>query len=134
MLPTQKTFLLRLDSQIEDNKAWLNSLALALIGNSLEKMDDEDEFLLFDRFKLMILELDSLNALSKSDFDEQSEDVVAIEISSFWEGVNKKMVRLPKNKKAEVEKVQMKLQKTLSSDTTINIAALSNILNELFRK
>ncbi len=133
LLPKQKIFLQRIDSQIEDKKAWLNSLAQALIGNTLEKVKDEDEIILFDKFKAAVLELDSLNKLSKSDYKEDKEDVFDLQITSFTDGTNKKIVRLPKNKRAEIDAIQLDLRKNLSKNNTLNIAALTNLLKEMLK-
>ncbi len=133
LLPHQKTFVLRLNLPL-DRKAWLNSIVQATVGNNLEKLKDEEELALLDKFKIMILELDSLTSLSKSDFVEEKEDVIGVEISSFNEGVNKKIVRLPKNKKKDVQSLEQSIKQKMSSDKAVNIVALVNILKELFRK
>lgn len=133
LLPSQKTFVQRLDSQLDDRKAWLSSLAQALIGTTLEKLKDTDEPLIYEKFKSMILELDSLTKISKSDFSEEKEDVISLEINSFNSGSSKKLIRLPKSKQAEVKLIEESLRLTLSKDKTMNIAALTNLLNELFR-
>jgi hypothetical protein len=131
LLPNQKTFIQRIDSQIEDKKAWLNSLAQALLNTTLDKLKDEDEIVLYDKFKSMVLDLDSLTNLSKSDFKEDKEDVFDLQINSFFDGISKKLVRLPKNKKAEVENIQNELKQKLSKNNSLNIAALTNLLKEI---
>ena len=40
LLPNQKIFIQRLDSQIDDKKAWLSSIAQSVIGKSLETIKD----------------------------------------------------------------------------------------------
>lgn len=134
LLPNQRIFVQRLDSQIEDKKAWLNSLVQCLINNTLDKIKDEEEILIYDKFKSMILELDSLTTLSKSDFKEDKEDVFDLQINSFFDGISKKIVRLPKNKKNEVNNIQLELKKKLSKDNSLNIAALTNLLKEILKK
>lgn len=133
LLPNQKIFIQRLDSQIDDKKAWLNSLVQALVGRTLDKITDEDEILVYDKFKSMILELDSLTSLSKSDFNEDKEDVFDLQINTFFKGISKKIVRLPKEKKEEVSKIQKELENVLSKDNTLNIAALTNLLKEMLK-
>lgn len=134
LLPAQRTFIQRLDSELDDKRAWLNSLVQSLTGTTLEKLKDEDEILVYDRFKSMILELDSLTNISKSDFSEDKEDVMSLEINSFIDGVNRKLVRLPKNKKDEIRGIENTIRTKLSSDRTLNIAALANLLKELLKK
>lgn len=133
LLSSQKVFVQRLDSLIDDKKAWLNSLVQALINTTLDKINDEDELLISDKFKSMVLELDSLTSLSKSDFKEDKEDVFDLQINTFFDGISKKMVRLPKNKKEEVNNIQSELKKGLSKDKTLNIAALTNLLKEMLK-
>lgn len=130
-LPNQKSFLQRLDSAIEDKNPWLNSIAQAVTNKTLDNFKDEDEFLLKDKFKGMIVDLDSLTEISKADVDEVTEDVVGIELSSFANGVNKKIIRLPKNKQKEINKIEETLKAQLSKDKTLNIAAVANILKDL---
>ena len=133
-LPHQKTFIQRLDSQLDDKKAWLSSIAQAVIGKPLQTIKDEEEILLYDKFKTLILELDSLTNISQADLDEENEDILGIEMSSFVDGIQKRMVRLPKTKKKEVNKVEELLRSKLSKDKSINIAAIASILKELLQK
>ncbi|MBZ4040944.1 MULTISPECIES: hypothetical protein [Flavobacterium] len=133
LLPSQKIFVQRLDSQIDDKKAWLNSLVQSLIGKTLDKTTDEDELLIYDKFKSMIMELDSLTSLSKSDFNEEKEDVYDLQINTFFKGISKKIIRLPKEKKEEVFKIQKELENVLSRDSSLNIAALTNLLKEMLK-
>ncbi|OFY07326.1 MAG: hypothetical protein A2W93_12035 [Bacteroidetes bacterium GWF2_43_63] len=133
-LPHQKTFIQRLDSDLDDRKAWLSSIAQVIIGKSIEIINDEDEFILKDRFSIMIRELDSLTNISKSDFNDGKEDVLGIELSSFVDGINKSLIRLPKTRRTEVAQIETVIKSKLSKDKTINIAALANILKELLRK
>jgi hypothetical protein len=134
LLPNQRTFVQRLDSQLDDKNAWLNSLVQSLTGSTLEKLRDEDEIIVCDKFKDMILELDNLTHISKSDFSEDKEDVISLEINSFLEGVSKRLIRLPKNKKEEIKGIQNSLKNHLSKDKTLNIAALTNLLKEVIGK
>jgi len=133
-LPHQKIFIQRLDSEIDDKKSWLNSIAQAVIGKSLEVLKDEEEILLYDKFKTLIHELDNLTNISKIDLDEEHEDAFEIEVSSFTEGINKSLIRLPKTKKKQVSKIEDLIKSKLSTDKSINIAALASILKELLKK
>ena len=131
LLSNQKTFVQRLDSPLDDRKAWLNSLVQAVTGKTLESFSDEDEILLYEKFKAMILELDSLTKISKSDIDESKEDVIGVKIDSFFSEIDPKVVRIPKNKSKEIEKLKNELKVKLGKDSTSNIAAVLNLLKEL---
>lgn len=133
LLSNQKTFVQRLDSPLDDRKAWLNSIAQAVTGKTLEAFTDEDEILLYEKFKAMILELDSLTKISKSDIDESKEEVIGVKIDSFFSKIDPKVVRVPKNKSKEIEQLKNELRNKLGKDNTSNIAAVLNLLKELLQ-
>ena len=133
LLSNQKTFVQRLDSPLDDKKAWLNSIAQAITGKTLEMFSDEDEILLYERFKSMILELDSLTTISKTDIDENQEEVIGVKIDSFFSKIDPKVVRVPKNKSKEIEQLKNELKNKLGKDNTSNIAAVLNLLKELLQ-
>jgi ribosomal protein S15P/S13E len=133
LLANQKTFIQRLDSPLDDKKAWLNSIAQAVGGKTLEMFSDEDEILLYERFKSMILELDSLTKISRTDIDESKEDVIGVKIDSFFSKIDPKVVRVPKSKSKEIEILKNELKNKLGKDNTSNIAAVLNLLKELLQ-
>ncbi len=133
-LPHQKTFIQRLDSQLDDRKAWLSSIAQSVIGKSLETIKDEEEIILYDKFKTLVLELDSLTHISQADLDEEHEDVLGIEMSSFVDGIQKRMIRMPKTKKKEITKIEESIKAKLSNDKSLNIVAVASILQDLLQK
>jgi len=131
LLPHQKTFIQRIDSALDDKRAWLNSISQAVIGKPLENFRDEDEILLYDKLQNLMFELDSLTRLSKADVDEDKEVVLGIQFDSFITGVKQNLVRLPKNKSKEIEKAKTTIGNHLTGDRIINIAALTKLLQEL---
>ena len=131
LLSNQKTFVQRLDSPLDDKKAWMNSIAQSVAGKTLEMFSDEDEIFLYERFKSMILELDSLTKISKTDIDESKEEVIGVKIDSFFSKIDPKVVRIPKSKSAEVELLKNELKNKLGKDKTSNIASVLNLLKEL---
>lgn len=133
LLSNQKTFVQRLDSPLDDKKAWLNSIAQAITNKTLEIYVDEDEIMLYERFKSMIFELDSLTKISKADIDESKEDVIGVKIDSFFSKIDPKVVRVPKNKSQEIEQLKNELRNKLGKDNTSNIAAVLNLLKELLQ-
>lgn len=133
LLSNQKTFIQRLDSPLDDKKAWLNSIAQAITNKTLERFSDEDEILLYEKFKSMILDLDSLTKISKNDIDESKEEVIGVKIDSFFSKIDPKVVRVPKNKSKEIELLKDELKNKLGKDNTSNIAAVLNLLKELLQ-
>ena len=133
LLKNQKAFIQRLDSPLDDKKAWLNSIGQAIMGKTLERFSDEDEILLYEKFKSMILDLDSLTKISKTDIDESKEEVIGVKIDSFFSKIDPKVVRMPKSKSKEIEQLKDELKNKLSKDNTSNIAAVLNLLKELLQ-
>jgi len=133
LLANQKTFVQRIDSQLDDKKPWLNSIAQSITGKTLDSFTDVDEILLYEKFKSMVLELDSLTHISLADIDESKEEIIGVKIDTFFSTINPKIVRIPKNKSAEVKLIQNNLKKRLSDDKTTNLAAILNLLKELLQ-
>ena len=133
LLPHHKKFLQRLSSALDDRTAWLNSVAQALIGKSLENLRDEEEALLYDRFKSTVLELDSLVQLSEASIEEDKEEALKLEITSF-EVIQKSVVRYPKKKASEISGIESGIKMQLGKDKTLNIVALANVLKDLLGK
>ena len=122
-----------MDSKLDDKQAWLNSISQAVVGKPLEGLKDEDEFALYDKFKTLMSELDSLNGLSQIEVNETEEEAISVELSSFSDGVKKRFVRLPKTKSLEANAVESQIKATLSSNKSLNIVAVTNILKELLQ-
>lgn len=134
LLPFQKIFIQRLDSSIDDKQLWLNSICQAVTGTTLDRISDDEELKLYDKFKMMILELDSLTQISNSKLSSDKEELMSLEINSFGTGSSKKTIRIPKIKSSEVTKIEDELRKTLSKDASVDITALANLLKELMVK
>jgi hypothetical protein len=130
-MPQQKSFVQRIDSQIEDKKAWLNSFVFGVIGNTLEKLTDEQEKLLYDSTKSLMAEIDSLNTLSKEDFNEEDERVFNFKLDTFNQKSKDMVIRIPKNKNKAIIESEQKIKGYLSNDKNVNIAVLTNLLNEI---
>ncbi|MBD0295710.1 MAG: hypothetical protein ICV84_11025 [Flavisolibacter sp.] len=134
LLANQKTFVQRLNSPLDDRKAWLNSIAQAVVGKPLDAFRDDDELRLYDKFKRLIRDLDNLTSLSSEDINPEKEAVFSVEITSFVDGVSKELVRMPASKKTQVDEVESVIRKELQGDNDVNIAALTNILKDLLKK
>lgn len=131
LLPAQKTLVQRIDSVLDDKRAWLSSICQAITGRTLETLKDEDELVLFDKLKSMVIELDSLTILSEVEIDDRTEEVIGLQIDSFDEGKRQKVIRLPKNMTEKVDEIKATVKNVLSSDRSFNIAALTKLLQEL---
>jgi ribosomal protein S15P/S13E len=133
LLAEQKTFVQRIDSALDDKKGWLNSISQAVVGKPLDSFKDEDEILLYDRFKSMVIALDGLTNISRSDINEDKEEVIGVKIDSFFSAIAPKIIKIPKHKELEINEIKTQLKRKLTGDKTLNIAALVNLLKELLK-
>lgn len=134
LLQKQRIIIQRINSELDDRNAWLNSIVQSVVGTTLDKFTDELELILFDKFKFSILELDTLTNMSKADFSEDKEDLINVEIGTFAEGLKSQLIRLPKSKDQQVSKMEDELRSTLTKDRTVNIAALTKLLKNLLNE
>lgn len=133
LLSDQKTFVQRIDSGLDDKKGWLNSISQAIVGKPLDSFRDEDEIMLYDKFKSMVIAIDGLTNISKSDLDDDKEEIIGVKIDSFFSTIAPKIIKIPKHKEVEINEIKTQLKKKLSGDKTLNIAALVNLLKDLLK-
>lgn len=133
LLNHQKAFYKSLFSELDDRKAWLNSLAQSCIGKQLHLITDEEEVVLHERVKDWVYELDNLCEISQSDIDELKEEVLKVEITSFVQGLNKNLIRIPKTKSKEVDAKVDEIKTLLSKDKRLNVTILAKLLQEYLK-
>lgn len=132
--PQQKTFFTRLQSALDDRTAWLASIAQSCLGKALTAFTDEDEVLLCERVKDLVYELDNISEISRADVNNEEEEVLKLEITSFVQGLNKNLLRIPAQKNKAVEAQVSKFRANLDrKDRQLNIAALTKLLQELLQ-
>lgn len=135
LLPKQKTLHLRLLSALEERNAWLESIVQAVLGKNMRQMRDEDELIVYDKLREAIQALDNLCELSAlTDDTAQAAPAVRVEITSTGQGSQKFLHRVPMQKEDEVAAVVTKLRAQLSADASVNISALTRLLQEVMSK
>lgn len=126
-----KVLILRINTPLEDRKSWINSIATVIINKSLDKFTDDDEKAFQIRFPQLVHELDNLTEISKGEIDEDKEEVLKFEITTFVKGVQKNLIRMPKNKSIKIDKLAEQIKPMLNSkDKQANIALLIKLLQE----
>lgn len=128
--PHLKVFLQRLNSNLDDKTTFLSSLSHAIIGKQLEDINDEEEVVLFVKFKEWIHELENFTEIESKVASEYVHDAVKIEITSLKEGVNKQVLSIPKSKQKEVEKKKSEFSQYLTNDREMNIFILAKLLKD----
>lgn len=128
--PRQKVFFQRLNSELDDRRSWLSSMAQACTGKALDAFTDDDEPLLYENLKEMIHELDNFTDISLADENPEREDIYKLEITSILEGLKRELVRIPKSKEKQVEEKEFAMKKLLTKDKYLNIAILTKLLKD----
>lgn len=131
LLPHQKVFYTRIQSELDDRRAWLASVSQSCIGKPLTTISDEDELVLFEKMKDIFYELDNLSDISKEQINNETEEVVKLEITSFVQGLNKNLLRIPKGKTKEVDDGVSKIRTILGKDKKMNIVVLTKLLQQI---
>ncbi len=129
LLPGQKTFYDRLLSPLDDRNAWLSSISQSVIGKTLDRINDDEEHVLYDKFLNAIHELDNLNDIYLQNVDLDVEDVFKLEITQPQNGLSNKIIRLPKPKTESILDFEKKLDAIFSKEQGLTkIAILANLL------
>ena len=130
LLPSQKTFIQRINSPLNDRDSWIASIAQALIGKTLTSIEDKDENVLKDNLKHLVKELDNLAELEKLDFDTDKEEVFKLDFTTKKKGLIPHLVRIPKAKIEKAQKTIDSIQKELGTNKQLRIAILAKLLKE----
>lgn len=130
LTPVQKSFYLRLISDIEDKKSWINSVCNIILKKQLDSINDDEEIILYDKLKDSFQELDNWCEISKLQVDTNSEEVIKYDITSLNESLSQNILRYPKSKEKQIISLQEKINKILTKDKSTNKAALIKILKE----
>ncbi len=62
--------------------------------------------------------------------DKEKEEIFKLEITSFIDGLYKKLIRLPKKKTKTMLKIEKDIKAKLSEDKQLNITTLTKLLRE----
>lgn len=124
----QKTFLLRLNSPINDRNSWIESISHAILKKRLVDIQDQEEDVLKDQLLHIFKELDNL--LEIDEVTNEDDDAFKLDITTRDSGMKGIVVKLNKSKKKEVDKAIAILNKELTDDKSLRIMALAKLLKK----
>lgn len=130
ILPSQKTFMLRVNSELDDRDSWLNSICFSLLSKPLDRILDKDEDVLKEKLSFIVKELDNLCDIKNVNFDETEEEVYKIDFTSQNQGLKNHLIRISKQQKEEVEKSITEIESSLGDDKQLRIAVLAELLKK----
>lgn len=129
--PKLRVLIQRINTPLDDRQSWISSIATAIMAKPLDQFTDNDELEFHTIFPKRIHELDNLTDISKKDIDDDKEEVLKLELTSFVKGVQQNLIRLPKSKVKQIEEKKQSIQKLLDTkDKQANIALLIKLLQE----
>lgn len=132
LLPHQKVFYNRLNSELDDRKSWINSLVHALISKNLDNINDDEEEIIYEKMNNIFRELDNLCEFSNLHIDKLNEEAIKIELNPLNESLKKEIVRLPKKQIKELGNLEKTFRKELhkTSNKKLRKYLLAKLLNE----
>lgn len=129
--PKLRVLVQRINTPLDDRQSWISSIATAIMGKPLDQFTDEDEQGFQSIFPRRVHDLDNLTDISKKDIDEAKEEVLKLELTSFVKGVQRNLIRLPKEKAQLIDLKKQTIQDLLyKNDRQANIALLIKLLQE----
>lgn len=129
--PKLRVLIQRINTPLEDRQSWINSIATAIIGKSLDQFTDQDEVTFNILFQKRIHDLDNFSDISNKDIDESKEELLKIELTSFVRGVQQNFIRFPKEKNKQIDKMKTSIKGMLNAnDKQANIVLLIKLLQE----
>lgn len=121
-----KNFYSRLTSKFADKKTWLESVCFAILKKPLEKIKDSEKAYLRTAIQDKLYQLDDYVEMHKS----SEEEIVRLHITQNNAQPKTKQIVIPKAKQKDVEKLANNIEELLSSDSSVNIAALIRLINK----
>lgn len=121
-----KNFHSRLIGQYDNRTTWIESVCYAVLNKPLEKIKDSEKAFLLTSLRDKLFQLDDYVEMHKSD----NESIVRLHITQNKESAITKQVVVPKESIPEVNLLEKKIEELLSSDNTVNVAALINLIKK----
>ena len=111
--PYQKSFYMRLTSELDDRTSWLNSLVHSLLNKNLDTINDDEEEILYSKIEKIISEFDNLCEFSKLNIDNSNEEAIKVELNSINDSLKKDIIRMTKKEIKAIEKVEERFRDEL---------------------
>jgi hypothetical protein len=133
-LPQQRVLHNRINSQLDDRRAYIASLAQCLLNRNLEAAQDTDERIFYTRLSAALRELDNLTQLTTDEINTEKEQVFKIEITTFGTPMSSDILRINTDEDKATQKTLDKMKKLLGDDKKQNAALLFKLLQETLSK
>lgn len=126
MTSDMKNFHARLIGKFDNRTTWIESVCYAVLNKPLEKIKDTEKAFLLSSLQDKLFQLDDYVEMHKSN----SESIVRLHITQNKDNAITKQVILPKESIQDVSKLEKEIEVLLTTDNTINMAALINLIKK----
>jgi hypothetical protein len=133
LIDRQKVLYQRVMSQLDDRNAWLSSITQALVGTPLDSLSDANEQVLYTKLKSFTHEFDNLTEFPSEEPRFDNDVAIRFEVTSFETGLHQSVIRLPKSKSNDLQKLRNTIAAQLTDDPQLNMATLAKLLEDLLR-
>lgn len=121
-----KNFYSRLTGKHENHTSWIESVCYAVLNKPLEKIKDTEKAFLLTSLQDKLFQLDDYVEMHKID----NESVIRLHITQNKENIITKQLVMSPESFSEINHLEQKIEKLLSSDDTVNMAALINLIKK----
>jgi len=130
LLKPQASFLIRINSPIDDRNSWINSICQVTIGKRLDDIVDKEEEILKEKLRKTFRELDNLVSISGQYEKRVDQNVFKLQLTSFEKGLIDETILIPKEVHEETQKKLDILEKSMGENKKINLYLLLNLLKK----
>lgn len=121
-----RNFYSRLVGKYTDCKVWIESVCYVVLNKQLSDIKDGEKAFLFVSLQDKLYQLDDYVEMHKSSDDS----IVRLHITQNRKDAIEKQVVVSKEKESDVAELESKLEALLSSDDSVNMAALIKIIEK----
>jgi len=130
LLRNQASFLMRINSPIDDRNSWINSICQVVIGKRLEVLEDKEEEVLKEKLLTSFKELDNLVTIAGRHETHIDQQVLKLELTSFEQGLIEETIMIPKEVHENTQKKLDEMMKSMGENKKINLYLLVSLLKE----
>ena len=131
LITKQKQLFKRLVSPLEDRESWLKSVADAVLGSSIDQLDDEQEASLMRDTITIVHDLEKLIGIHELKSQRSDDEIFRLDILNSRGEKLPDHIILPSNRRSEIADLQQQIEAVLLADVIINKAAIISVMQKL---
>lgn len=125
----QQIVFQRINSTIEDRVSWISSFAHSILNKRLEKIEDREERIFYEKLYDVRLEFDNLLEFSNLNTNNKDE-IIKLNLTSLNDNSLQQTIQISEKENNESEILANELRKNMKDNKKQNILALIKLLKE----